>query len=178
MSPREKKLLTFFAIAGFVMLNLLGLSLFNKKSVEMDGRLLAADRLLNKMQLFEASREQRLDEMEWLQSHLPEPAEYQNVQTALQTYCVAEANRFSLTIKNETSLKQEALDGKHFRRVGIRFKLTGSEESLYRWLDRVNLPNQMRAVTRLILTPNKQDDTLIDCTATIEQWFVPADPTI
>jgi hypothetical protein len=35
------------------------------------------------------------------------------------------------------------------------------------------MPDQLRIASQIRLTPNQQDDTKIDCTATIEQWFVP-----
>ena len=177
MSSREQKLLILFAVAGFVMVNLVGLSLYNKKSADLDSRKLKAERALMDLNNSQAMREARLAEMDWLDLHLPEPAEYQNVQTALQTYCVAEANRFKLTYKGEEALSRESRQGTHFHRVGIRFKVTGMEEDLYRWLDRISMPDQFRGVTRLILSPNKEDDTRIDCTATVEQWFVPAGPS-
>jgi hypothetical protein len=178
MSSREKKLLTLFAIAGFVVVNLLGLSFYKKKSVEVGARLLAAEQTLQRNEMFEASREQSMDEMKWLQKNLPDPAEYENVQTALQSFCVAEARRFGLTLVELPMRNRETVEGNHFQRVQVSYKLSGTEENLYRWLDRVNMPAQLRAGTRVLLTPNKEDDTQIDCTTTIEQWFVPASPTV
>ena len=51
--------------------------------------------------------------------------------------------------------------------------ITGREEALYGWFDKLNVPEDFRMATHINLSPNKQDDTQIDCTATIEQWFVP-----
>lgn len=177
MSPREKKLLTFFAIAGFAIVNLIGLSIYKKKSAQIEARLQDAEQSLQRLELFAAESEQSYAEMEWLQQHLPEPAEYENVQTALQAYCNAEAKRFRLEVKDWDPLKRDDLKGNHFDRVGFRYRVTGMEEDLYRWLDRINMPTQLRASTKLILSPNKEDDTKIDCTAIIEQWFVPVTPT-
>ena len=173
MSPREKKLLTLFAVAGFVMANLIGLSLYRKKADELDARYLSADRVLKRMEAFEANRQERIGEMEWLEQHLPEPAENQNVQTALQATCLAAAQSVNLTIKAEELLASDQPGDKHFHRAKIRYRVTGMEKDLYRWFDRINMPNQLRGVTRIILSPNKEDDTRIDCTATIEQWFIP-----
>ena len=47
---------------------------------------------------------------------------------------------------------------------------------LYRWLDRINIPDQFRIATQIKLAPEKEDDTKIDCVAVIEQWFVPLPP--
>lgn len=178
MSPREKKLLTLFVVAALVVVNAVGLSFYRKKSDALEASRLKAEGVLEKYQLFEASRQQRLDEMEWLQRNLPDPAENQNVQTALQAACVSEARGGGLEIRDEDVLPSEMRDGAHFHRARFRLKVTGTEESLYRWLDKINQPNQLRAATHLILSPNKENDTLIDCTATVEQWFVPAGPAV
>jgi hypothetical protein len=49
-------------------------------------------------------------------------------------------------------------------------------EDAYRWFDRVNVPSEFRAVTLIRLSPDREDDTKIECTAVIEQWFVPIAP--
>ena len=177
MSPREKKLLTFFAVAGFVMVNLFGFSLYNQKAADLDGRMLKADRVLQSMDIYEAKRQKYQGQMDWLLQHLPEPAENQNVQTALQASCLAAAQNVNLQIKAEELLASDQTEDRHFHRARIRYRVTGMEEDLYRWFDRINMPNQLRGVTRIILSPNKEDDTRIDCTATIEQWFVPVGPS-
>ena len=178
MSPREKNLLILFSVAGFAVVNFVGLSLYKKTAAKISDRKAVAERDLTDLGMFQASREQRLDEMDWLQTHLPDPAEYENVQTALQAYCEAEARRFNLTLTEIPSRKRQEQVGVHFQRVRMNYKLSGMEVDLYRWLDRINTPNQMRASTRLILSPNKEDDTRIDCQATVEQWFIPADSSV
>lgn len=173
MSPREKKLLTLFAVAAFVVANAIGLSLYRTKSDALTADELKAEGVLDRYGMFEQSRQQRLDEMEWLERNLPESAESQNVQTALYAASTSAARSSGLEIRTEDLLPSEAPKGGHFHRAKVRLKVTGQEESLYRWLDKVNQPNQLRAATRLILSPNKEDDTLIDGTVTLEQWFVP-----
>ena len=56
----------------------------------------------------------------------------------------------------------------------MQLNVAGREEALYRWLDQINDPAKLRSATQLLLKPDAKDDTLIDCTATIDQWFVPA----
>jgi len=179
MSPREKRLLTLFVIAAFVVANAVGLSAYRRKSDALEASRLKADGVLKRYELFEASRQQRLDEMDWLQRNLPQPAEFQNVQTALQAACVSEARRAGLEIRSnsERLLPTEAPKDSHFHRARFQLKVTGTEESLYRFLDKINQPNQLRAATQLLLTPNKEDNTRIDCTTTVEQWFVPLPPS-
>lgn len=177
MSSREKKLLTLFLVAGFVMLNFLGGSYYLAKKEEVALMQEEAERALNTAELFRASRDQAEKEMQWLVQNEPKPAENQDVQVALESYCTVEAGKCKLTIGKLNLQTSDTTAGNHFHRAKIVVEVTGSEASLYEWLDRINVPEKLRRATRLVLSPNAQDDTKIDCKATIEQWFVPATPT-
>jgi hypothetical protein len=162
MSPREKKLLAF----GF----------YQTKSVEMNRALQDARQKLDTAEMFRASREQVTDQMDWLASRQPEPAANQDVQTKLQQLCETEAKSTGLEIKNQRPLPTDTTSGIHYHRAKIQLTVSGTEEALYRWFDRLNVPDQFRAATVIRLSPNAKDDTKIDCTATVEQWFVPQPP--
>jgi hypothetical protein len=55
----------------------------------------------------------------------------------------------------------------------MEIQVTGMESGLYRWLDRLHSPNELRAITYMQVKPLKSDDTQIDCQIVVEQWFVP-----
>jgi hypothetical protein len=177
MSTREKKLLIFFATAGFIMLNFLAFGYYKGKRLEFDRRLDQARQKLETAEMISASRDQVADEMDWLAQHEPQPAANQDVQTKLQQTCEREAKNAGLTIKSQKPLPTEASEGLKFHRAKIQFTVNGREEALYRWFDRLNMPDQLRAATMIRLSPNTQDDTQIDCTATVEEWFVPLPPS-
>ena len=178
MSPREKKLLIFFAIAGFLVLNFLLLRVLSKPSApRWTASAIWPARNSKPPKCSSASREQVTDQMEWLAKHEPEPAANQDVQTKLQQLCESEAKTAGLTIKSQKPTAHR----RHGRAVistapKSRSPSTAAEEALYRWFDRLNIPEQLRIASNIRLSPNKQDDTKIDCTATIEQWFVPLPP--
>lgn len=176
MSPREKKLLIFFASAGFLVINFLAFGFFQSKRAEVDRKLAQARQQLEQAEMFRASREQVSDQMEWLASKEPQPAANQDVQTALQQLCEREASSAGLTIKSQKPLPTDATEGMNYHRAKIQITVNGREEALYRWFDRLNMPEQFRAASLIRLSPNQQDDTQIDCTATVEQWFVPLPP--
>lgn len=176
MSSREKKLLIFFAAAGFIVLNFLAIGLFKKKQVEVETQRSQARVKLETAEMFRASREQVVDEMDWLAKHEPEPAANQDIQTQLQQLCEREARTAGLTIKTQKPLPTDTT-GAHFHRAKIQLTVNGEEQALYQWFDRLNIPEQFRSASSIRISPNKEDDTKIDCTATIEQWFVPI-PTI
>ncbi len=173
MSPREKNLLIFFAVAGFAVINFLGIGFYNKKRMEVSSQRELARQKLETARNFSASREQVTDEMDWLAEHEPKPVANQDVQTQLQKLTEREAQSVGLTIKTQKPLPTDSA-GVHYHRAKIQITVTGTEEALYRWFDKLNMPDQFRISSQIRLSPNQQDDTKIDCTATIEQWFVPA----
>jgi hypothetical protein len=176
MSDREKKLLVFFSLAGFVILNFLVFNFAKSKRDDVDRQREQAIQKLAAAKVFQESREQVTGEMDWLMEHEPEPKAAQDVQTNLQQFAEREAKSTGLTIKSQKPLPTDATEGLHYHRAKFQFVVTGNEESLYRWFDRLNVPEQFRVASQIRLSPNTQDDTKIDCTATIEQWFIPPTP--
>jgi len=172
MSDREKKLLLYFGLAGFAIVNFLLFNFAVSKKAEVNGERQKAERQLATAEAFRTSSEQVLDEMDWLDEHEPEPAAPQEVQTKLQAYVEREAKATGLTIKSQKPSVQ-AEPGKIYHRAKVLIQVTGNEQSLYQWFGRINVPDQFRSATLIRLSPNAQDDTQIDCTATVEQWFVP-----
>jgi hypothetical protein len=177
MSHREKRLLLLFGCAGFFILNVLGFKTYQSKKLEYATRLTEARSKLQTAEMVNASRAQVAEDMAWLAEHEPEPAAGQDVQTKLQKFCDSEARSAGLTVKIQRPIATDATEGRHFHRSKFQFTLMGTEESLYRWLHRVNVPAEFRIATKIRLSPNKEDDTKIDCVAEVEQWFVPMPPT-
>lgn len=176
MSAREKKLLTLFAIAGFAILNFLAFGYAQNKRIQVNAQLEDARLKLKTAETYRDSSQQVSDQMDWLAEHEPQPAANQDVQTALQKLAESEAKSSGLTIKTQKPLPTDATAGKHYHRAKLQITVIGSEESLYRWLDHLNMPDQFRIASQINLSPDKTDDTKIDCTATIEQWFIPPPP--
>lgn len=175
MSSREKKLLIFFAVAGFIVLNLFGANRFFAYQAKVKADRQVAENELRTAEVFVESKDQVMDEMNWLADHEPEPAEDQVVQTNLQQLAESEARSGGLTIKTGgQKLLPTDKSGTHYHRAKVEFTVTGSEQSLYSWIAKLQVPTQFRAVTFLRLQPNREDDTKIDATLIIEQWFVPA----
>jgi len=176
MSSRENNLLIFFGIAGFLVLNFLAFSKFQSLRMDIQREKALARQKLDSAEMFRASREQVVDQMEWLAQHEPQPAANQDVQTRLQQLAEREANSSGLTIKTQKPLPTDATEGRIYHRAKIEIPVHGTEEALYRWFDRLNSPNDFRSASKIRIKPNDQDDTKIDCTATVEQWFVPPPP--
>lgn len=174
MSSREQKLLIFFAVAGFIVINFLLVGFLNKQKVKAASNLAQAKSKLQVAERVSAERDKVADEMDWLAEHEPEPAAEQEVQTKLNQLGMREATNSGLTIKNQKPLPAEIKEGQHYQRALFQFTLNGTEEALYKWFNAINMPDQLRVSSNIRLSPNAQDDTKIDCVATISQAFVPA----
>jgi hypothetical protein len=176
MSAREQKLLLFFALAGFAIINFLLFDFATTKRVKVDAQRAKALQQLATAEAYRDSSAQVIDEMDWLAEHEPEPTANQDAQTSLQQLAEREAKSTGLTIKTQKPLPTDASEGRNYHRAKLQITVTGTEEQLYRWLDRLNSPEKFRNATQLRVSPNTQDDTKIDCAATIEQWFIPPPP--
>ncbi len=178
MSDREKKLIILFGGAVVLMALLWGYKWFNQQKIIAENEHRSAEQMLRDAELFKQSREQVADEIEWLQQHEPQPEAAEQVPARLQGLCASEAANAGMQIKQQKILAN-TLDNdagappSHYQRAKVEFTVTGREESLYQWFDRLHQPDSFRAITALRLTPNREDDTTIDCTVTIEQWYVP-----
>ena len=173
MSTREKQLLTALLFAGFILANVFLYSLYTQKNLQFRGELDAAKAQLQQAIALQDSSSQLAEQMQWLVVNEPDPAVYQTVQTQLQRFAETQARNLGLTIKSQELLPTDTT-GVHYYRAQIKINLTGQEQALYRWFDSVNDPSAFRTAFQIRLTPNGKDDTLIDCSATLAQWFPPA----
>ncbi len=172
MSDREKKLVFLFGFAAFVLLNVFGIKWLKDKKEVLADEVVEAQEKVQQAGSYERKYDVVLSEMEWITDKLPEPRAGQIVTAELQQYVENQAKTHQLEIKRQ-GIKPTDESGSHFHRAKVEFNVTGKEDSLYRWLDRLQMPDQFRAVTFLRLSPDTKDDTLIDCTVEAEQWFVP-----
>lgn len=175
MSPREKKLIIFFAVGGFVVLNFIVYSWYSTASAAARTSVLDARLEVERAEFNQASAADIAEQMEWLAERLPEPAAYQEIQSELQQFVEQQARAAGLTIRGQRLMPINDT-GAHFHRAGVQIEVTGREDALYRWFDQIKSLDDFRATTSILMNPNREDDTLIDCRAVIEQWFIPADP--
>lgn len=173
MSPREKKLLIFFALGGFAILNLLGYKFYADQKQKIDAAHMRAVGQLKTAEMTSANRDSVATVMEWVNAHQPRPSDYQTVRSALVSLVETEAKTAGLTFKPQRQLDPDT-EHANYHRVKAQISVSGTEQALYNWLCRIAEPDKFRAITYLRLSPNKEEESKIDCTAIAEQWFVPA----
>ncbi len=173
MSSREKNLLTLLLVAGFIILNFFLYTIYVQKKNLFDTEFTTAKNNLQQAIVQQEMSGQLAEEMTWLSENQPDPAAYQEVQTKLQQFAESQARNLGLTIKRQELLPTDT-GGVHYNRAQVRIDLTGQEQALYRWFDAINDPTAFRSAFQIRISPNGKDDTLIDCSATLAQWFPPA----
>ncbi|BCU79028.1 hypothetical protein [Luteolibacter sp. LG18] len=176
MSSNEKRLLTLLGIGGFIMLNLILFMKLSQLRTNVAREQLKAQQEYDLAKMILSQRDQVADQMDWIAEHEPKPQEDQDAQTALQQLVEREATSRGLTIKTQKLLPTD-VSPVNYHRAKVEFSVTGNEDALYKWIGRLQVPSEFRAVTFIHLQPNHEDDTKIDAKLTIEQWFVPQSPT-
>jgi len=173
MSTREKQLLTVLLLAGFFIVNLFLYSTYKNKIAQARSNLDRAKFDLQYAISIQENSAQQSDQMEWLAANEPEPAFAQNVRSQLLEFTVSQATALGLTIKSRTIDIPTDTSGTYYDKVQMLISVSGREQSLYNWLHQINDPTQFRTAEKIRLSPNTQDPALIDCAATITQWFPP-----
>lgn len=174
MSDREKRLLVFLLIVGFLVINaLLGFKVFWPK---LQSARLEAERLNTTyeegMKALSAGGEEE-EEIAWLEQYEPQPLPSQKAESQLEGLANLEAQRRGLTVKSR-KIQPAVVDPiLNYHRARVQLEVSGDEQNLYRWLDRLNAPTEFRTVTQMRVNPKRDDDTKVDCLVLIEQWFVP-----
>lgn len=176
MTSREKRLLTFFAIAAFAIVNLLGFKFLIQKRNDQRGKLIAAEKELEGAQQIGDISAQFTDDIDWLNARDLKEKHEQDVQNELKQFAYQEALRNGLQVGSQKLLEAVAPEGSRFHRSRVEFKVSGKEEPFYRWCDKLQSPDQLRAVTYMRLAPAREDDTKIEATVIAEQWFIPTTP--
>jgi uncharacterized iron-regulated membrane protein len=175
MSVREKKLLALLLIAGFLILNFFLYSIYVEKKNLYSNDLVSANSQLQQAYAFRESSAEFAEQMTWLAEKEPKPATYQETQTALQQFAESQARTLGLTIKSQEPLPTDET-GTYYHRAQVKINLSGREQALYQWFDAINDPDVFRTTFQIRMSPNTKDDTLIDCSATLSQWFPPIPP--
>lgn len=174
MSSREKKLLIFFLTAIFAVVNMFGFQWLQTKRQAVQVEIGAHEAILADADAAQKSREVIVQEIDWLEDNTPEAKEGELVPSQLQNFVTTEATRAGLTVVlGGEKIHDNDETGVHFNRARFEIKVSGNEAALYRWLVRLHSPRDFRAITSLLLNPNREDDTLIDARVQVEQWFVP-----
>ena len=174
MSAREKRLLFFLLVVGFLVLNAAALKMFflpKLQAARSQEKSLKEDYEEGLKDL--EKQGDQAEEREWLAKYEPQPIPSQKAESQLEELANREAQRRGLTVKRRKIQPAVVDEGLSYHRARVELEVSGREQVLYQWIDRLNSPADFRAITQMRLNPKRDDDTEVDCLVLIEQWFVP-----
>lgn len=174
MNDREKKLIFILFGAAFFIANVFVYTSYEealkKKQIELKNG--AAELKLKNDQLIEADR--RGEEIQWLANHMPVEGTHISVRGNLVTFVAQSAQKFNITPKKQPSALRENPDEVgDFRSAVVKVMVNCRDPELYRWLCELQNPEQARSITRLKISPQRDNAERIDCELEITQWFTP-----
>ncbi len=170
-----------FGAAGVILLCLWGYKSYVNKNLELKANRRSAESILLAAEQSLKFRDAVQDEIDWLAEHEPEPQSRDELPTKLQDLASSEATRASMTVKKMDILDippPEEASANRYDVAQVKFTVTGEEKNLYAWFDRMHSPNDFRVISEIVMGPNKEDDSKIDCVVTFDQWFVPLPPEL
>ncbi|HAO94482.1 MAG TPA: hypothetical protein DCQ96_00345 [Verrucomicrobiales bacterium] len=175
MSEREKRLLIVVAVLVFGLINVGAYKLYylpQKEEAQKSKEEFTSNRQ-TAMEMLKIQDSQRA-EMDWLErSEQKVIKSSQQALTDLEALANREAQRRGLTVKRVKPLPALEAPELEFHRARVEIEVSGREQVLFQWIDRLNTPSDLRAATTLSINPKKDDDTQVDCRVTLEQWFLP-----
>ncbi len=174
MSDREKRLLFFLLIVGFLIVNAVVLKVFYfPKLKEARGRELNMNTAHQQAIIDLEDQESQRSEMDWLMKYEPQATTPQKAQTDLEQLANREAQRRGLTVNDTKPMTAVAHPSLFYHRARVEVEVSGREQVLYQWMDRLNSPPDLRSATMIRMNPKRDDDTQVDCLVVLEPWFVP-----
>jgi hypothetical protein len=177
MSNREKRLLFFMAIVVFLGVNAGAVKLFYLPKLKTARA--QESEFRSKFEIAQEdldAQDKRSDEVAWVIKYEGQPRSAQKALTDLEQLANREAQRRGLTVTGRKPMKAVDDGSLFYHRARVQIEVSGREQVLYQWMDRLNAPSEFRSATMIRLEPKRDDDTMIDCLIVLEQWFVPEIP--
>jgi len=174
MNEREKKLISILIGAAFIIANLFVYTSYDRARKQKKTEFTkGANELTFKLaELEEAST--HIDEVNWLNENMPAEGTHASIRAELVTSTEQSAAKHGITLKKRPSpLRENPDEVGDFRSAIVKVLANSRDQELYRWLVELQDPKKARSITRLRITPQRDDATRIDCEMEITQWFTP-----
>lgn len=174
MNEREKKLLVLLGAAAFVIVNIFGYTVYQKKMKQMQAVLHNGGKEIREKTDALVKADENLENRDWWMENQPAEGTHGRAGAELATYAERSATRYGLQIKRRPSPQRENLaEPGIYRSAKVKVSVNGRDAEIYRWLTDLQDPGKFRSITRLVITPQRDDATRMDCELEVTQWFAP-----
>ena len=176
LKPSEKRLLIFFGIAAFVLLNLLGFSWLKKRNVLLERQRITVESRIRELEMWKGKAAEAEQKRAYLDQHLQAYADEATRETYLDDFIKREASDLDLEVRKNVTMP--ALLEEHFHKSRYTAEVSGAWDDIFEFIYRLQQPKEFRFVRTLRLKSQKKEgssDEAADavCTFEIEKWWSP-----
>ena len=176
LKPSEKRLLTAFGVAGFLLLNLLGFSWLKKRNVVLERQRITLESRARELEMWKGKAAEAELKRAFLDQHLQEYADEATRETYLDQFIQKEAADLNLEVRKNQPMpvKLEPL----FHKSRYQAEISGPWDSVLEFIYRLQQPKEFRFVPSLRLKSQKKEGSTdeaadVVCTLEIEKWWSP-----
>lgn len=159
LTSNEKRLALLFGCLIFLLINLFGWVALNRKqlSLQSDIRRLQGEEMEAKLWLDD--RVMWEHRKKWLEDHQPRIRVVSEGSTKLLEDLQSSSQKLKITFAEQAFL--EPTSKPSFQEVGVRLKISGSFDSVVKWLAEIQQPELFRVLSQLTLRADKDVSKII-----------------
>ncbi len=178
LKPSEKRLLTSFGVAAFLLLNLLGFSWLKKRNLVIERQRITLETRARELQMWKNRAPEAEQKRAFLDQHLQAYADEATRETYLDRFINQEASALDLTVRKNQPMPVKLED--HFHKSRYTAEVSGSWDNVFEFIFRLQSPKEFRFVPTIRLKSQKKEgagptEEAADavCTFEIEKWWSP-----
>jgi len=176
LKPSEKRLLTIFGVATFILLNLLGFSWYKKRTVALQSQRITLESRVRELEFMKTQAPEADLKRAYLDDHLQAYPDEARRETYLDEFVQKEAGDLDLEVRKNQPMPPK-LDPL-FHKSRYQAEVSGDWDNVLEFIFRLQSPKAFRFVPSIRLKSQKKEGTTdeaadVVCTFEIEKWWSP-----
>ncbi len=174
MNNREKKLIFILFGAACLIVTVFLFTTYQTKMKQNEAKFKKGTEDLAKMNKELDAWDSKIDDVNWLYDNPPAVGTHGIIVAELAINTGKSAQRYRVALKKPPAPQPEDKEEAGAYR-SARVKVIGNamDRELYQWLTDLQDPKKGRSITRLKISPQRDDPERVDCELEITQWFTP-----
>lgn len=174
MNKREKTLITVLFSVAFFILNIFLFTSYQAGMQKKRSQLNNGTKQLKQMEADLAVWDSQAQDVEWLSNNQPGMGVHGNIGADLVKETVTVAQRHGVKLPALPSpLPADNEEFGVYQSARVKVKANAMDDQLYKWLTDLQDPERSRSITSLRISPQRDDQTRVDCELEVAQWFTP-----
>ena len=170
MKASERRLLGAFLLMLLLGGTVLLVDIYRKKATAMDEQRQGYEEDLVEIDALLEMRDQWMTRNDWLRANQPPFTSREQVDNEI--FEDAKARDFEgIEVSGIKFL--EPVSTPHYEQAGVSLTVSGSLESVFRWIHRVQRPEEFRVVRNVRVIPDEEENGRIRCSLQLLRWYAP-----